>query len=110
MAWRTSLENFPPTAGPARTAEATAAATFAGSGLGENLPVLALPVGGLAMVDALVGIGFAASRGDAKRLIAGGGARVNGEAVTDEAFHIAADTGDVRLSAGKKRHGVLRPA
>jgi tyrosyl-tRNA synthetase len=94
----------------ARTAEATAAATFAGGGVGEDLPVLALPAGGLAMIDALVGIGFAASRGDAKRLIAGGGARVNGEAVTDEAFHIPADGGDVRISAGKKRHGVLRPA
>jgi len=94
----------------ARTADATAAATFAGTGLGENLPVLALPVGGLALVDALVGIGFAASRGDAKRLIAGGGARVNGETVTDEAFHIAAGHEDLRISAGKKRHGVLRPA
>jgi tyrosyl-tRNA synthetase len=98
----------------AKIAEATAAATFAhgsgGGGIGADLPVLALPVGGLAMVDALVGIGFAASRGDAKRLIAGGGARVNGEAVTDEAYHIAADAGEVRISAGKKRHGVLRPA
>ncbi|MDP9057034.1 MAG: tyrosine--tRNA ligase, partial [Pseudomonadota bacterium] len=92
----------------ATTAAATAAATFAGSGLGQDLPVLVLPVGGLAMIDALVGIGFAASRGDAKRLIAGGGARLDGETVTDEAFHISADTGDVRISAGKKRHGVLR--
>jgi tyrosyl-tRNA synthetase len=93
----------------AKAAAATAAATFADGGVGADLPVFALPAGGLAMVDALVGIGFAASRGDAKRLIAGGGARVNGEAVTDEAFHIAADAGEVRISAGKKRHGVLRP-
>ena len=93
----------------ARAAAATAAATFADGGVGAELPMFALPAGGLAMVDALVGIGFAASRGDAKRLIAGGGARVNGEAVTDEAFHIAADAGEVRISAGKKRHGVLRP-
>ncbi len=93
----------------ARTAQATAAATFADGGVGADLPVLALPAGGLAMVDALVGIGFAASRGDAKRLIAGGGARVDGEPVTDEAHHILAATADVRISAGKKRHGVLRP-
>ncbi len=94
----------------AKLAETTASATFAAGGLGADLPVLALPAGGLAMVDALVGIGFAASRGEAKRLIAGGGARVNGDAITDEAFHIAANTGEVRISAGKKRHGVLRPA
>ncbi|MDE2596844.1 MAG: tyrosine--tRNA ligase, partial [Sphingomonadales bacterium] len=65
----------------ARASEATAAATFAGGGVGSDLPVLALPAEGIALVDALVGIGFAASKGEAKRLIAGGGARVNGESV-----------------------------
>ena len=93
----------------ARTAEATAAATFAGGGLGQDLPVLELPAAGLAMIDALVGIGFAASRGEAKRLIAGGGARIDGEAVTDESFHIAGGA-ERRISSGKKKHGILRPA
>ncbi|MDE2302124.1 MAG: tyrosine--tRNA ligase [Sphingomonadales bacterium] len=94
----------------ARAAAATAAATFDAGGLGADLPVLALPASGMSIVDALVGIGFAASRGEAKRLVAGGGARIDGEAVGDEAFHIAADRGERRISAGKKRHGVLRPA
>ena len=93
----------------ARAAEATAAATFAGGGLGEDLPVLELPSEGIGLVDALVGIGFAASRGEAKRLIAGGGARVDGLVISDEAFHIRAQA-DVRLSSGKKKHGILRPA
>ena len=94
----------------ARAAEATASATFAAGGLGADLPVLDLPASGIGIIDALVGIGFAASKGEARRLIAGGGARSDGEAVSDEAFHIAADGGERRISAGKKKHGVLRPA
>jgi tyrosyl-tRNA synthetase len=94
----------------ARAAETTATATFAAGGLGADLPVLALPPEGLSIVDALVGIGFAASRSDAKRLIQGGGARVDGETVSDEAYFIAASTKELRISAGKKRHGILRPA
>ncbi len=92
----------------ARTAEATAAATFADGGTGGDLPTLTLPADGIALIDALVGIGFAASRGEAKRLIAGGGARIGGVAIGDEAHHIAGG-GEVRISAGKKNHGVLRP-
>jgi tyrosyl-tRNA synthetase len=94
----------------ARAAETTAQATFAGSGLGEDLPVLVLPEAGMGLVDALVGIGFAASRGDAKRLISGGGARVDGVAITDENFYIPCLSGEVRLSSGKKKHGILRSA
>ncbi len=94
----------------ARTAEATAQATFAGGGLGADLPVLAVPAGGITVVDALVGIGFAASRGEAKRLIAGGGARLDGEVVTDEHRTVDPSGGEVRISSGKKKHGVLRPA
>ena len=92
----------------AKAAEATASATFAGGGVGQELPVFALPADGIGLIDALVGIGFAASRGEAKRLIAGGGARVDGEAVSDEALHIPGGA-EVRISAGKKKHGVLRP-
>ncbi len=93
----------------AKAAEATAAATFAGGGVGEDLPELSLPAEGLGLIDAIVGIGFAASRGEAKRLIAGGGARVDGESITDESHHISGGS-EVRISAGKKKHGVLRPA
>jgi len=93
----------------AKAAEATASATFAGGGVGEDLPELALPAEGLSLIDALVGIGFAASRGEAKRLIAGSGARLDGDSVTDELRHIPGGA-EVRISAGKKKHGVLRPA
>jgi len=94
----------------ARAAESTASATFAGGGVGSDLPVLAVPGEGLTIVDALVEIGFATSRGEARRLVAGGGARLDGEAIADENHRIRLENGEIRLSAGKKRHGVLRPA
>jgi tyrosyl-tRNA synthetase len=94
----------------ARSAEATAAATFAEGGLGKDLPVFVLPAEGIGIVDALVGIGFTASRGEAKRLVAGGGARVEGEVVADEGHHVANNGAELRISAGKKKHGILRPA
>ena len=92
----------------AQAAEATAAATFAGGGVGEDLPACTIPSEGFTIIDALVGIGFAASRGEAKRLVAGGGARLDGAAITDEGHRISPANGEQRLSAGKKKHGVLR--
>ena len=95
----------------AAQAQATAAATFAGGGVGEALPEAVLPAEGILLIDALLELGFAASRGEAKRLIAGGGARVDGEAVKDDGFRINfQETNKVRVSSGKKKHGVLRPA
>ena len=49
-------------------AETTAAATFAGGGVGKALPETVLPRAGILLVDALYELGFAASRGEAKRL------------------------------------------
>ena len=92
----------------AEAAQATAEATFAGGGVGTDLPVLALPAEGITVIDALVGLGFAASRGEAKRLITGGGARLDGVSITDESAQIAGGA-EHRLSAGKKKHGVIRP-
>jgi tyrosyl-tRNA synthetase len=94
----------------AEAAAATASATFTGGGLGAELPVFLLPAGGLNIVDALVGIGFATSRGEAKRLVTGGGARVDGVGIGDENYIIPGDSGELRLSSGKKKHGILRPA
>lgn len=97
-------------AAAAEAAAETAAQTFAGGGLGADLPIFLLPKEGIGLIDALVGIGFAASRGEAKRLISGGGARVDGVAINDENHHISASSAEVRISSGKKKHGILRPA
>ena len=94
----------------AQAAAATATATFAGDGLGQDLPTVTVGPDGISVIDALVALGFAASRGEAKRLIAGGGARIDGSAVTDENHRIVLGTTEARLSSGKKKHGILRPA
>ena len=93
----------------AEAAAVTAEATFTGGGVGADLPVLRLPAVGMSVIDALVTIGFATSRSEAKRLIAGGGARLDGAPITDEAARIAGGA-EYRLSAGKKKHGIIRPA
>jgi len=88
----------------ARTAQATAAATFAG-GVGEDLPTLDINEG-MTIAAACTAIGFTASNGEAKRKIAEGALWLNDEAVTDPTA--PARPGKLRL--GKKRHGVLRQA
>jgi len=94
----------------ARAAEATATATFAGGGMGQDLPTLACAGPAIPLIDALIGLGFAASRGEAKRLVAGGGARVDGAVVQDENLVISITDNEVRISSGKKKHGILRKA
>jgi tyrosyl-tRNA synthetase len=92
--------------GAAEQAAETARKTFEEGGAGESLPTFAVTGGQIGIVDALVGLGFAKSKGEARRLIAGGGARVNGEKVSDESHAISVH-GDVRVSAGKKQHGLI---
>ncbi len=93
----------------ARSAEATAAATFSGGGVGEDLPMLVLGGEPRRIAAILTDIGFAASGGEAKRKLAEGAVKLDGAVVTDPAQEIALAPGqEARLSLGKKRHGVLR--
>jgi tyrosyl-tRNA synthetase len=95
----------------ARTAEATAQATFAAGGLGEDLPVLIVPAEGIRLGAACTEIGFAASNGEAKRKIAEGAVRLDDEPVTDPGYLVQVAPGAERkLSLGRKRHGILRSA
>ena len=99
----------------AAQAEETARRTFAEAGSGEALPRMVVDAAslavGLPLIDALTQLGLTASKAEARRLIKQGGARVNGEAVADELHRLgmadADDAGEIRLSAGKKRHGVV---
>ena len=97
----------------ARSAMETAQQTFAGAGVSEGLPQEQLSpdeAAGMGMVAALVKVGFAKSNGEARRLIRGGGARLNDVAITDEDHGLAeADfiDGRAKISAGKKRHALL---
>ncbi len=96
-------------AAAAAQAAETARRTFEQGAAGEALPSLAVPAGDIGIVDALVGLGLVASKGEARRLIAGGGARVDGEKVEDENARVSV-AGQVRISAGKKKHGLLTGA
>ncbi|GAA0459347.1 MULTISPECIES: tyrosine--tRNA ligase [Sphingomonas] len=93
----------------AAQAAETARRTFEEGAAGDALPTHQLAEGSITAVDALVALGLAASKGEARRLIKGGGARVDGEKITDEAMQIAVSA-PVRLSSGKKHHGILLPA
>ncbi|HEX8064063.1 MAG TPA: tyrosine--tRNA ligase [Allosphingosinicella sp.] len=92
--------------GAAREAADTARKTFEEGTGGEALPTLKVE-GGISLVDALVGLGLCASKKEARRLIEQGGARIDGEtAGEDISIAVAAD---VRISAGRKKHGLLTP-
>jgi tyrosyl-tRNA synthetase len=93
----------------AEEAAETARRTFEEGASGAALPSISAS-GTLPLVDALVALGFAASKGEARRLIKGGGARVDGEKVGDEAAVIALAGAPIRVSAGKKHHGIVNPS
>jgi len=91
----------------AALAEETARKTFEEGATGDNLPIFEASAA-VSIIDALIGLNFVASKKEARRLIEGGGARINGEAVADENALISVTSDDVKLSAGKKKHGILR--
>jgi tyrosyl-tRNA synthetase len=90
----------------AEEAAETARRTFEEGAAGSALPTLKVE-GQISLVDALLGLGLIASKGEAKRLIKGGGARIDGKQITDEAYVITITDQSCRVSAGKKAHGLL---
>jgi len=93
----------------ARAAQATAEATFAGGGLGEDLPTLHVPAEGVRLATALTELGFTASNGEAKRKIAEGAVRLDDVAMSDPALLITVAPGSTaKLSLGRKKHAILR--
>jgi tyrosyl-tRNA synthetase len=103
--------------GAAAAAEAadTARATFEQGGVAETLPThFVLPTdlsAGIPVFRLLAESGLVASNGEARRLIRGGGARINDAPVTDEMrmlTHADLLDGAVKLSAGRKQHRLVR--
>jgi tyrosyl-tRNA synthetase len=92
--------------GAAIEAAETARKTFEEGAAGEALPTLRVS-GATTLVDALIGLGLVASKNEARRLIGQGGARIDGQSVVEDVP--IAVTCDVRISAGKKKHGLLTP-
>ena len=96
----------------------TAQQTFAKGGYGEALPVLELDRAaleqGIPAYKLYVKLGIAESGGAARRLIAGGGAKIQDVKCTDAEMLITLDDlneeGVIKLSAGKKKHGIVKVA
>ncbi len=100
----------------AEAAAETARRTFEQGGHGEDLPTLEVSrnelEGGIAAYELLCRAGLTASNGEARRLIKGGGGRVNNRQIADDTAKVGlADRnqdGVIKLSAGKKRHALVR--
>ena len=99
----------------ARDAASAARAMFVSGGDSAGLPTIEIPRGefleGINVADLLHRTGLAASKGEARRLIRGGGARLNDARIDDEAMMVDAAhlQGDqLTLSAGRKRHVRVR--
>jgi tyrosyl-tRNA synthetase len=102
----------------ARQAADTARQTFEEGAIAENLPTVDVSHGeldaGLGVLAAFVKAGLVTSNGEARRQIKGGGLRINDIAVSDEKMMLTAANltpeGVIKLSLGKKRHVLLKPA
>jgi tyrosyl-tRNA synthetase len=100
----------------AEQAAETARRTFEEGAAAEGLPTVEIPQGtltdGAYLADLLVQTGLSASKGEARRLIKGNGVKVNDAGVSDEAYKLYAshigDDGVIKLSAGKKRHALVK--
>jgi tyrosyl-tRNA synthetase len=90
----------------ATLAAETARKTFEEGASGGDLPSVDAS-GEISVIDALVALNFVASKKEARRMIQGGGARVDGNAVTEEEAVITAQAAPVKISAGKKKHGLI---
>lgn len=102
----------------AEQAAETARKTFEEGGLSENLPSIDVPSSeldaGIGLLALIVRAGLAASNGEARRHVQGGAVRINDQAVSDErkiigSGEVTAD-GVIKLSLGKKKHILIRPA
>lgn len=96
---------------------ATVANLFSGGGSDSTEALPRVVVGkaelgdaGMQVAELFVRLEMSKSKAEARRLIKGGGARLNGEAIKDETFVVTAASfikPEIMLSAGKKKHGIV---
>ncbi len=98
----------------AAAAEATAREVFEKGGAGEDLPTLTLAAdevaGGVSIAQLFVRAGLAKSGKEARRLIEGGGAKLDDVDLSDAGLMLDAArlAQPVKLSAGRKRHALVK--
>lgn len=101
----------------ANAAEQTAKQAFENKSLAADLPTVkadkAQLEAGMSVCDLYVFSGLSKSKGECRRLIKGGGAKINNEKIDDgDALVTLKDLneeGSIKLSAGKKRHILVKP-
>ncbi|MEM7679524.1 MAG: tyrosine--tRNA ligase [Pseudomonadota bacterium] len=100
----------------ATDAQVTAEKTFEQGSVGDDLPSIDVDgsalEAGMPVLDLFVKTGLTDTKGEAKRLIKGGGARLNDNQIND-AQHIVSNNdltrdGYIKLSAGKKKHALVK--
>jgi tyrosyl-tRNA synthetase len=102
----------------AEQAEITARATFEAGAIDLSLPTVEIPrtalKEGYGLLAAYVAAGLVASNGEARRNLQAGAVRVNDRVIEDDrAMLTEADLlpeGVIKLSLGKKKHALIRPA
>ena len=99
-------------AAAAVAAAETAAKAFSG-GAATGLPSMLLARGArLLILDAIVTLGMAASKSEARRLVDQGGVKLNDQTVASALATVTGadlrDGGAARLTVGKKRHGLIK--
>ncbi|MBO9464433.1 tyrosine--tRNA ligase [Tropicibacter sp. R15_0] len=100
----------------AAAAEATAREVFEKGGVGDDLPTLELTADeigdGISIVQLIVRSGLAKSGKEAKRLIAENGAKMDDAPLSEAGLVLdaAALSTPIKLSAGKKRHALVKLA
>ncbi|MCF8494206.1 MAG: tyrosine--tRNA ligase [Rickettsiaceae bacterium] len=99
----------------ANKAQETAIRVFEKGEVGDDLPVISIDKErikmGVACYDLFFESGLASSKGDARRLIRGNGAKINDQQVQDENQIIDEsfiDNGLIKLSSGKKKHVIIK--
>ncbi len=99
----------------AKDAEETARKVFEQGGIGGDLPTIEVEAAkldaGIAVAQLFTEAGLTASNGEAKKLVQGGGIKINDEKVSDIGFAVNSShlkDGVIKLSAGKKKHALVK--
>ena len=94
----------------ALNAQKIAVETFEKGIASADLPSIEAPASGVSVLDAFVMLGFVSSKGEARRLIKQAGLKLNDKPITDENYVITPkdiENDKIKLSQGKKKHGLL---
>ena len=102
----------------AKDAEATAQKVFEQGGVGGDLPSIIIDAGrlsaGVSILDLLVEAGLAESKGKARKLVEQGGIKLNDNKIDSPDQNASASDmtsdGYIKLSAGKKKHALVKTA